>query len=100
MLKVGIIGERTTIFPFTATGVEVYPVEGNKEAKAILKSLKLEEYGLLILTEEVRRAGEEFLKKKDKELPLLLFIPGLKEKRSRERERIERSIRRATGRLE
>jgi len=63
MLKVGFLGDRTTLLPFQALGMECYFAEDEGKIKEILESLKLDEYGLLVFTEEVRKWLLFFLKK-------------------------------------
>ena len=100
MLKVGFLGDRTTLLPFQALGMECYFAEDEGKIKEILESLKLDEYGLLVFTEEVREIVALFFKERKVSFPLLLPLPSLKERESKQKKIISAAIRRATGRID
>ena len=100
MLKVAFLGDRTSLLPFQALGMECYFAKDEGKIREILEGLKLDEYGLLVFTEEAREVVTLFFRERERSFPLLLPLPSLKERESKQKKIISAAIRRATGRIE
>lgn len=75
MHKIGIIGDKDSIFGFKTLGIDVYPVEENPED--ILEKLISENYAVIFMTEsEYLKHKVEILKYVESPLPAIIPIPN------------------------
>jgi len=92
--KIGFIGELTSIEFFRTLGAEVFGAHTVQEAEKIISSLKISDYAMLFITEEVfdRQRFEKYLLTKK-----LLVIPSLISSTDKGYHIVEELIRKATG---
>lgn len=92
--KIAFIGEDAAFAPFSALGLEVYHAESADEARAVIESLELAQYALLVMTPAAAVA------RSDRENPPVLVLPGFHDRETGQEKIIARAIARATGRTE
>lgn len=74
--KIAVIGERESIIPLKALGVEIFPIEKIEEAKKVILDLEIKGYGIVFVTEDLASCLEEVFEEfREKPFPLLVPIP-------------------------
>ena len=99
MPKIAVIGDRDSILGFKAVGVTAFPVSGEQEAKAALKSVAGDDtYGVVFITEQAAAAVEEtVLEFMKKETPILVPIPSSQGSVGIGMDQIRRNVEKAVG---
>lgn len=78
MYKIGVVGDRDSIYGFAALGLSIYPVIQVEEAVGLLRQLSKENFAIIYITErlysqvqsEIEVYGEQLL-------PAIIPIPGV-----------------------
>ena len=79
MAKIAVLGGRETVMGFKALGLEVFPVENEKQAHTAFHRLvrEAEEYAIIYVEETYAQAlSSEIDKFKDNPTPAVILIPG------------------------
>ena len=79
MFKIAVIGGRETVMGFKALGLEVFPVEGEDDARRTFKTLTRsgESYAIIYIEENLAQALQSDIDKfKDSPTPAVILIPG------------------------
>jgi len=79
MLKIAVLGGRETVMGFKALGLDVFPVSGDEEAKAVFHKLTGEdaEYAIIYVEENLAAGlSDDIDKFKDSPTPAVILIPG------------------------
>ena len=98
MAKIAVIGEKTSVFGFSALGCAVYPAQTEEEARAAFKSLLKEEAGVIYITEKTAALiPEEIEKVRFQTTPAVILIPGLSGNTGKGVEEVEKSVEKAVG---
>ena len=94
MYKIGVLGDRDSIYGFGALGLDVSPVE---RAKA-LRRLADEGYAVLYVTEALcAQIPEELDRLRERPLPAVVPIPGLFGNTGLGMQQVKHSVEQAVG---
>ena len=97
--KAAVLGNADFVMPFSAMGLDTYPVEESKEqiteaAKKILE----EKYALIAVAENIAPAAEEiFSSQRNKPLPCIIVVPFTTESTGFATEELNKVLKMATG---
>lgn len=79
MYKMAVMGDKASIFGFASIGLNVFPVEEEKEAKKLLKRLCKNDYAVIYITEALaENLKEEIDKYRQESIPAIILIPELR----------------------
>lgn len=77
MYKIGVIGDKDSILPFKALGIDVFPVIGPEEARKTLDTLAKSKYGVVFITEQTAQLIPESIERYNREpVPAVILIPS------------------------
>jgi V/A-type H+-transporting ATPase subunit F len=77
MYRIAVMGDRDSIYGFSALGLDIFPV-AEEEAAVTLKKLAENHYAVIYITEALANAAVEVIDKyKDKNTPAIILIPGI-----------------------
>lgn len=78
MYKIGIIGERHTVYAFAALGFSIFEAADPQEARAALRrAAASEEYAILFIIDTLaEQIEDELARYRDALLPAITVIPG------------------------
>ncbi len=97
MYKTAVIGDRESIYGFTAIGIETFPVFSAQKAGDIIKILSAQDYAVIFITQDIAEKIEDVIDEyRDKPLPAIIPIPGIKGGNYGEYN-LQKMIQRATG---
>ncbi len=98
MHRIGVIGDKDSIFAFKAAGISVYPVTEEKEAENILHRLAGEGYAVIYIMEQFAKnilgAMEKYCACK---YPADIPIPGNYGSQGLGRKILKKSVEKAVG---
>ena len=78
MYKIGVLGDRDSIYGFGALGLEVFPVEEPEAGARLLRRLAEDGYAVLYVTEALcAQIPEEIVRLRERPLPAVVPIPGI-----------------------
>ena len=98
MYKAAVMGERDSIYGFTAVGLEVIPTEETADAGQKLHELAESGYAVIYITEHLYRFLETDIEKyKNSVLPAVIPIPGAAGSTGMGIKMIRRNVERAVG---
>ncbi|OAT86992.1 V-type ATP synthase subunit F [Candidatus Arthromitus sp. SFB-turkey] len=79
MYKVGIVGDKDSIFIFKSLGLEIFPCERGEDAKKIIDKLALKNYAVIFVTENIVQQIMDVIDKYQKKyIPSVVLIPSSK----------------------
>ena len=77
MYKIAVVGDKESIFGFSAIGMDIYPAYEEDEIKNIIPKLIEENYAIIYITENVSIKAEKYLEKlKKNKIPAIVTIPS------------------------
>lgn len=77
MYKIGVMGDRDSIYGFRSVGLSVFPADDGATGTKILKSIA-DDYAVIFITEKLAAQMEsEILKYRDRTVPAIIPIPGV-----------------------
>lgn len=79
MLKIAVMGGRSTVMGFKALGLEIFPAETAEEARQLLHHITRpgEDYAIIYIEEGLAKdLSAEIDKFKDSPTPAIILIPG------------------------
>lgn len=97
MYKIGVIGDRDSIYGFSSVGLSVFPVDDPAEGTKILKRIA-DDYAVIFITEKL--AGEidsEIQKYRGRTVPAIIPIPGITGNTGIGMKNVSRSVEQAVG---
>lgn len=98
LYKVAVMGDYDSICGFAAVGIQMFPVEEEREAGRLLERLSREDYGVIFMTEALGEMLSERLEDlRERVLPVVVLIPGLSGNTGRGMEEARRLTRQAVG---
>ena len=98
MYKVGIIGDKDSVFGFLALGIDVFPATEADEVKKLIHKLAEENYAIIYVTEQISLLAADITEKyKDLMTPAIIVIPGISGNMGLGMNEIRNSAKRATG---
>lgn len=78
MYKIGVLGDRDSIYGFAALGLEVFPVSTPEEGAKALRNLCDQNYGIVYITEALaEQLAPELERCRESLLPAVIPIPGV-----------------------
>lgn len=98
MYKIGVLGDRDSVYGFGALGLRVFPVEEAEEGARLLRHLAEEGYAVLYVTEALcAQLPEELERLRERPLPAVVPIPGVAGNTGMGLEQVKRSVEQAVG---
>lgn len=98
MYKVAVMGDRESIYGFASLGLSVFPIDDKAEAPAMVEKLVAENYGVIYITENMADAVSEQIEKyREKNLPAIILIPGIKGNTGDGIRDVHKSVEKAVG---
>lgn len=77
MYKVGVIGDRDSIYGFAGIGLQVFPVDDEISAAKILRSIA-DDFAVIFITEKLAQELQtEIAKYNERTIPAIIPIPGI-----------------------
>lgn len=77
MLKLGVMGDKDSIYGFSSIGLSVFPVEEPQEGIRLLREIA-DDYGVIFITEKLaEEIYSEIKKYDDRPTPAIVPIPGI-----------------------
>ncbi len=97
MYKIGVMGDKDSIYGFSSVGLTVMPVDEAAEAVKLLKSVA-EEYAVIFITEKLASEMEaEIRKYRERTVPAIIPIPGVTGNTGIGLKNVSRSVEQAVG---
>lgn len=98
MYKIGVIGDKDSILPFKALGVEVFPVIGAEETRRTLDTLAKNKFGIVFITEQAAQLIPETIERYNREsVPAVILIPSNQGSLHIGLDRINKNVEKAVG---
>ena len=98
MYKIGVLGDRDSIYGFGALGLEVFPVEEPEAGARLLRRLAEDGYAVLYVTEALcAQIPEEIVRLRERPLPAVVPSPGISGNTGMGLEQVKRSVEQAVG---
>ena len=97
MYKIGVMGDKDSIYGFASVGVTVLPAETGAEGTRLLRSVA-EEYAVIFITEKLAAEMETELRRwASSPTPALIPIPGVSGNTGVGMKNVSRSVEQAVG---
>ena len=98
MYKIAVVGDRESIFGFSAIGMDIYPAYEEQEIKEIIPKLIEENYAIIYITENVSIKAKKYIEKLEKnKIPAIVTIPSNKGSLKYGEKRIKDMVQKAVG---
>ena len=98
MYKIGVLGDRDSIYGFATLGLEVWPVATPEEGERALKEMAGTGYAVIYITESLYEQIQEAVEaEREHPLPAVIPIPGVKGSLSTGRARLSSFVEKAVG---
>ena len=98
MYKIGVLGDRDSVYGFGALGLEVFPVEEPEAGAKLLRRLAEQEYAVLYVTEALcAQIPDELERLRERPLPAVVPIPGIYGNTGMGLQQVKRSVEQAVG---
>ena len=98
MYKIGVLGDRDSVYGFGALGLEVFPVEETEAGAKLLRRLAEEGYAVLYVTEALcAQIPDELERLRERPLPAVVPIPGIYGNTGMGLHQVKRSVEQAVG---
>lgn len=98
MYKIGVLGDRDSVYGFGALGLEVFPVEEPEAGAKLLRRLAEEGYAVLYVTEALcAQIPDELERLREHPLPAVVPIPGIYGNTGMGLQQVKRSVEQAVG---
>ncbi len=77
MYKIAVIGDKESIFGFSAIGMDIYPAYEEEDVKKIIPKLIEENYAIIYVTENVSMKAKKYMEKlQTNKIPAIVTIPN------------------------
>lgn len=77
MYKIAVVGDKESIFGFSAIGMDIYPAYEEEDVKKIIPKLIEEDYAIIYLTENVSIKAKKYIEKlQTNKIPAIVTIPS------------------------
>lgn len=98
MYRIGVIGDRDSIYGFASLGLDVYPVSDSTEGGKILRTLAEGKYAVIYITESLAAQLEHELDHyREMPLPAIIPIPGISGNNGLGINMVKKSVEQAVG---
>lgn len=79
MYKIAVVGDKDSIYGFASLGLSIFPCDSEESASRTVKELAKNGYGVIYVTEELFEKLYDVVEYyRDKPLPAIIPIPGVK----------------------
>ena len=96
--KIGVVGDKDSVFAFKALGIDVFPVVESDEARKTIDRLAMNNYAVIFVTEQVAQNIEETIERYNREtLPAVILIPSNQGTLNIGMQRISDNVEKAVG---
>ncbi|MEW5783563.1 MAG: V-type ATP synthase subunit F [Bacillota bacterium] len=96
--KLAVIGDKDSILGFKTLGVAAFPVTGTDTALSVLKRLAADDYGVIMITEELAQGLGDVIDELNKRfLPAVVLIPNSKGSLGLGMRKIKENVEKAIG---
>lgn len=97
MYKIGVMGDRDSIYGFSSVGITVFPVEDPIAGAKLLKSIA-DDYAVIFITEKLAEEMDgEIQKYRGRTVPAIIPIPGVSGNTGIGMKNVSRSVEQAVG---
>ena len=97
MYKIGVMGDKDSIYGFSSVGLTVMPVEEPAEGVRLLKSVA-DEFAVIFITEKLASEMDaEIRKYRERTVPAIIPIPGVTGNTGIGLKNVSRSVEQAVG---
>lgn len=77
--KVAVVGDKDSIMPFQILGFDIFACRTGQQARAIIRQLEIEQYGVIYVTEQLAaEITDTVAYYRTKSVPALILIPNYK----------------------
>ena len=98
MYRVAAIGDRDSIYGYSAVGIDIFPTESSDEAWRIIRRLSDADYAVVYITEQLATTiGSELDSYLERIMPIIIPIPGLSGNTGLGMKSVSKSVERAVG---
>lgn len=98
MYRVAAIGDRDSVYGYSAAGIEIFPTESPDEAWRIIRHLSDSDYAVIYITEQLASEIEDRLDAfRENIMPIVIPIPGLSGNTGLGMKSVSKSVERAVG---
>lgn len=98
MYKIAVLGDRDSVLGFKALGLDIFPIEGNEEARQTLHKLAKDNYAIIYITEQLAQVLKADIDKyKTSVTPAVILIPGKSGSLGLGAQALQSAIERAVG---
>lgn len=97
MYKIGVMGDRDSIYGFQSVGLSVFPVENADEGIKILKNIA-DDFAIIFITERLaEEMDDEIQKYNGAAVPAVIPIPGVSGNTGIGMRNVSRTVEKAVG---
>ena len=97
MYKIGVMGDKDSIYGFSSVGLTVMPVEEPADGVKLLKSVA-DEFAVIFITEKLaEEMDSEIQKYRERTVPAIIPIPGVTGNTGVGMKNVSRSVEQAVG---
>ena len=98
MLKIGVMGDKDSIYGFAALGIDTYPTDGEAEIGKLVRRIAEGEYGIIYITESAAQAAKaEIDRYAQRIVPAIVLIPGVTGNTGEGIRQVRHSVEQAVG---
>lgn len=98
MNRVAVIGDRESIYGFSALGLEFFYVNDSDDAEATFKKLTQSDFAVIYITEHLAEILDEEIRKFSyKPTPAIIQIPGAFGNTGKGMQNVKKSVEKAVG---
>ena len=98
MYKIGVLGDRDSIYGFATLGLEVWPVATPEEGERALKEMAGTGYAVIYITEALAAELQDVLEiYRTQQLPAIILIPGVSGNTGAGIAMVKKSVEQAVG---
>jgi V/A-type H+-transporting ATPase subunit F len=77
--KIAVVGDKDSVLPFKALGIDVFPTEDAEGARKTIDRLAADDYAVIFVTEQAAKDIEETIDRYSRQMtPAVILIPGNK----------------------
>lgn len=97
MLKLGVMGDKDSIYGFSSVGLSVFPVEEPQEGIRLLREIA-DDYAVIFITEKLAEGMQNEIRKyDDRPIPAIVPIPGISGNTGIGLKNVSKSVAQAVG---
>lgn len=98
MYRIAVIGDKDSIYGFSALGLEVIDFDIVEDKSEKLKNMCNGDYAIIYITEQLAKELEREIEHfKEQQLPAIILIPGIKGNTGNGINKVKKSVEQAVG---